>query len=51
MTRTELINSFIARRGYRTYLEIGIKDGGWNFAQVNCQEKCGVDPDHTGSGI
>lgn len=44
MTRTDIINSFIHRRGYKTYLEIGVGEVGWNFAQVDCQWKCAVDP-------
>lgn len=43
MTRTELINSFIRRRRYRSYLEIGVGQGRENFEQVNCEHKHGID--------
>jgi hypothetical protein len=44
MTRTELINSFIRRRQYRSYLEIGLGAGRENFDRVNCENKQAVDP-------
>ena len=44
MTRTELINSFIRRRHYRSYLEIGLGAALENFRQIECESKCGVDP-------
>lgn len=44
MTRTSLINQFIARQGYRSYLEIGLGDGA-HFRAVHCAEKESVDPE------
>jgi hypothetical protein len=43
MTRTELINCFIRRRQYWSYLELGVNDAE-NLNQVACAFKCGVDP-------
>ncbi len=48
MTRYELINILIARRGYTSYLEIGV-DQGECFNKVKCDRKVGVDP-YGGSG-
>ncbi len=48
MTRYELINILIARRGYKSYLEIGV-DTGDCFNKVKCDKKVGVDP-YIGSG-
>lgn len=45
-TRTDVINYFIKRRNYRTYLEIGVDDG-VNFMNVDCSEKIGIDPSFT----
>ena len=42
-SRTAIINWLIAEQGYRSYLEIGVGDGG-NFAAVQCAEKESVDP-------
>ena len=42
--RTEIINTLIQRRNYKTYLEIGIHNG-FNFRDVRCAVKVGVDPD------
>ena len=44
MNRTDLINGFIRRRGYRSYLEIGVDDPDPNFDHVACPRKCAVDP-------
>ncbi len=43
MTRYEIINILIARRGYKSYLEIGV-DQGDCFNKVKCEKKVGVDP-------
>lgn len=43
-TRTDLLNHLIAVRGYRRYLEIGVRDPRQNFDKVNAAEKHGVDP-------
>ena len=44
MTHIEMINAFIATRGFKSYLEIGIH-WGQCFDAINCQYKIGVDPD------
>lgn len=43
MTRTDIINLFIQKRGYQRYLEIGL-DNGNNFYAVKCAQKEGTDP-------
>jgi hypothetical protein len=43
MLHTEIINCLIARRGLRSYLEIGVGDGR-NFRAIDCDVKAGVDP-------
>jgi len=40
--RWELINWLIAKRGYESYLEIGVKDG-YCYNQVKCLSKTGID--------
>ena len=40
--RWEIINRIIESRGYKRYLEIGVKDG-LCFNQVNCAVKGGMD--------
>lgn len=47
MNRIDIINGLIQKKGYKKYLEIGVRDGSCFFA-VNCESKVGVDPD-TGS--
>jgi hypothetical protein len=42
--RTSVINYFIEKHQYKTYLEIGIGNPKRNFNKVICQEKDGVDP-------
>jgi hypothetical protein len=44
MIRTELINCFIRRRQYCSYLEIGVGPGRENFDRVQCEHKHGIDP-------
>jgi hypothetical protein len=45
-TRTDLLNHLIATRGYRDYLEIGVRDRRQNFDKVNAPGiKHGLDPD------
>lgn len=44
MDRIELINTLIRIRGYRDYLEIGVK-GGEAFLAVEAPRRTGVDPD------
>jgi hypothetical protein len=43
MLRTDIINAFIDKYKYKSYLEIGLNDG-LNFRQINCDDKNGVDP-------
>lgn len=46
MTRTQIINRFILKYSYKSYLEIGVHNGE-NFRAVHCPRKVGVDPDAT----
>lgn len=51
MNRTDIINGLIARRGYRSYLEVGVGYAHTNFARIACERKCGVEPDPRLPGI
>lgn len=44
MNRTNVINTLINRHGYRSYLEIGVRNPRDNFDLVECRYKEGVDP-------
>lgn len=47
MTRSEIINLFISKFNYKKYLEIGVNDNkqpGWNWINIKCELKHGVDP-------
>ena len=47
MTRSEIINLFIKKNGYKKYLEIGVNtpaQPGWNFDNIIADIKHGVDP-------
>lgn len=44
MSRIEIINAFIAKYGYKSYLEIGVQ-GATCFNNILCEYKVGVDPD------
>jgi len=47
MTRSEIINSYIQKYNYKTYLEIGVNtpaQPGYNWPNVNVELKHGVDP-------
>ena len=46
MTRYEIINRIIQSKGYKNYLEIGVRDGEC-FKMISCQNKIGVDPNPT----
>jgi hypothetical protein len=50
MKRWEIINTIIENKGYKNYLEIGVRDGKC-FKEICCENKIGVDPspvsDHT----
>ena len=39
ITRTDIINYLIWKRGYRSYLEIGLDDPELNFTRVQCEKK------------
>ncbi len=43
MTRYDIINKIIESKGYRNYLEIGVRDGEC-FKEICCENKTGVDP-------
>lgn len=43
MTRYDIINRIIENKGYKNYLEIGVRDGEC-FKQICCENKTGVDP-------
>lgn len=43
-SRTELLNHLVTARGYRRYLEIGVRNPRENFNHVRAAEKAGVDP-------
>ena len=44
-TRTELLNKLVETRGYRSYLEIGVRDPRHNFDKIKAPgPKHGVDP-------
>lgn len=45
MNRTSIINKFIDKYNYKTYLEIGVRDLNSNFNKVKCSHKLSVDPD------
>lgn len=47
LTRIEIINSLIAKNGYRSYLEIGVNtpaQPGWSHDSIIIETKHGVDP-------
>lgn len=44
MNRIQIINNLIHKNGYKSYLEIGVRDGDC-FRQINSNDKVGVDPD------
>lgn len=41
----DLINALISKRGYKSYLEIGVRDTADNFDLIDCDKKVAVDPD------
>lgn len=43
MQRFDIINSFIQKNGYKSYLEIGVSNG-LNFNKIKIQSKQSVDP-------
>lgn len=44
MSRTDIINHFIKKYNYKSYLEIGVQ-AGYNITAVACDKIHGVDPD------
>jgi hypothetical protein len=44
LSRADIINSFIRKCNYSSYLEIGVESG-YNMAQIKSSDKTGVDPD------
>lgn len=46
MNRIDIINGLIVKNNYKTYLEIGVRDGSC-FNAINCHGKIGVDPDQS----
>jgi len=43
-SRTEVINALMDRRGYQTYLEIGVRNPDDNFNLISARKKVSVDP-------
>jgi len=43
-SRTNVINYFITKYGYKSYLEIGVYDVNINFNKIIAEDKIGVDP-------
>lgn len=41
--RWHIINALIGKHGYSSYLEIGTFTG-WNYSQIKCSHKVGVEP-------
>lgn len=44
MTRTDIINNFIQKFGYKSYLEIGTQNPNGNFNQIEIKNKYSVEP-------
>lgn len=44
MTRTDIINNFIQKFGYKSYLEIGAQNPNGNFNQIDIKNKYSVEP-------
>lgn len=44
MNRIKIINALIGKNNYKYYLEIGVQNGHC-FAEIDCENKVGVDPD------
>ena len=44
VNRTKIINSFIKKYNYKTYLEIGVRKSEDNFDKIDIEYKEGVDP-------
>lgn len=46
MNRIDIINALINKNKYKSYLEVGVRNGDCFYA-INCNHKVGVDPDTT----
>lgn len=44
MSRTDIINFYIKKYNFKSYLEIGVERGG-NFRSIRVEKRVGVDPD------
>ena len=44
MKRTDIINAFIQKYGYKSYLEVGTQDPSSNFDKINVEHKVSIDP-------
>ena len=44
MKRTDIINTFIQKYGYKSYLEVGTQDPTSNFDKINVEHKVSIDP-------
>ena len=44
MKRTDIINAFIQKYGYKSYLEVGTQDPTSNFNKIEIQHKVSIDP-------
>lgn len=44
MKRTDIINAFIQKYGYKSYLELGTQDPTSNFDKINAECKVSIDP-------
>lgn len=44
MTRTQIVQYFINKYNYNSYLEIGVLNTSYNFDKIKCALKVGVDP-------
>jgi hypothetical protein len=51
MNRTDVINELIAAHGFKSYLEIGVRNARDNFARVECPHKVGVDCTHKAEDV
>lgn len=45
MVHTDCLNYIIKKKGFKSYLEIGVNDPTKNFDLIECQFKIGVDPE------
>lgn len=48
LERTDIINYFISKYDYKTYLEIGVLNPNINFNKITIDNKTGVDPNVVG---